>query len=203
MAAQYRAQSVRRRCEGQILPPPKLNEDMAKKSKKKLTLDDEISPAALKRSRRKMAENIAEACEGKWDTNHLLAILYLALPKGMKQYEIAEIIGVRQETISEWKTLPHFLEDVNRVAVILFQETHTIVDRATVRDAIRDPKDFPNIAGEIMKAREMYYKRHALLVDRKEVTGAGGGPIEVAPQIDDDALERIAKDVLNKRRKKK
>lgn len=170
---------------------------MAKKPKEELTLDDALSPDALKRSRRKMAANIAEACKGEWNANQLQAILFLALPKGMKQYEMAETIGVRQQTISEWKTLPYFLEDVNRVAAILFQETHTIVDRATVRDAIRDPKDFPEIASQIVKARELYYRRHGLLVDRKEVTGAGGGPIEVAPQIDNDALKRLAKDVLD------
>lgn len=40
-------------------------------------------------------------------------------------------------------------------------------------------------------------------VEKREHAGGGGGPIEIAPHLDDEAVERIAQDVLDKRSEKK
>ena len=128
--------------------------------------------------------DIAKIVRGKWNAKQLQAIVRLADWRGGGLEVIAEEIGVHHKTITEWKKLPGFLEDVARVAVVCFIEADLMVDRATLRTALMDPVEHPEVARAIMQARELYYKRRGLLVERQEVTGAGGGPLvlmEVPP----------------------
>ena len=122
---------------------------------------------------------IAKVVTGKWTAKQLAAITFLANPRGGTQDDLSREIKVARTTISEWKKLEGFMEDVHRVAAVYFLEADLQVDRANLRDAIQDPARNPDIAASIIKARELYYKRRGLLIDKRELTGAGGGPVAV------------------------
>ena len=129
---------------------------------------------------RKKPKTIAEVVKGKWTAKQLEAIVFLANPRGGSQRELAKELRVREETVSAWKNLDGFMEDVHRVAAVYFLEADLQVDRANLRDSIRDPLEYPDAANAILKARELYYKRRGLLVDKRQLTGADGGPISVS-----------------------
>jgi len=130
---------------------------------------------------------IAKVVTGKWTAKQLAAITFLANPRGGTHEDLSREIKVARTTISEWKKLAGFMEDVHRVAAVYFLEADLQVDRANLRDAIQDPKLNPDIATAIIKARELYYKRRGLLSPEKhEVAGAGGGPM-IFGWIGDDA----------------
>ena len=121
---------------------------------------------------------IAKVVMGKWTAKQLAAITFLANPRGGTQEELAAELKVDRHTIGEWKKLDGFMEDVHRVAAVYFLEADLQVDRANLRDAIMNPTQHPDVAASILKARELYYKRRGLLVDKQEMGGKGGGPIE-------------------------
>ena len=121
---------------------------------------------------------INDVIQGKWNAKQLAVIVYLANPKGETQVNLSKDIKVAEKTISEWKRLPGFMEDVHRIAAVYFLEYDLLVDRANLRDAVKDPIQHPDVAASILKARELYYKRRGLLVDKHEMGGKGGGPME-------------------------
>ena len=122
---------------------------------------------------------INDVIQGKWNAKQLAVIVYLANPKGETQVNLSKDIKVAEKTISEWKRLPGFMEDVHRIAAVYFLEYDLLVDRANLRDAVKDPIQHPDVAASILKARELYYKRRGLLIDKHEVGGAGGEPIKI------------------------
>jgi transcriptional regulator with XRE-family HTH domain len=128
----------------------------------------------------KTAKTIGEVVEGKWTAKQLAVIVHLANPRGGTQRELAKKLKVDEATISDWKQLQGFMEDVHRVAAVYFLEADLQVDRANLRDALQDPVANPDAANAILKARELYYKRRGLLVDKRQLTGADGGPISVS-----------------------
>ena len=110
---------------------------------------------------------IAKVVTGKWTAKQLAAITFLANPRGGTQDELAAELKVDRHTITDWKKLAGFMEDVHRVAAVYFLEADLQVDRAVLKEAL---------SGDI-KAAELYYKRRGLLVEKREFAGAGGGPI--------------------------
>lgn len=123
--------------------------------------------------------SVEEIFQGRWSTKQRALIMFLANPQGRKQEEVRKEIGVSRETISTWKKIPGFMEDVHRVAEKYFLEWDLAVDRATLRDALRDIAADKALANAIIKARELYYRRRGLLIDKTTHTIAEGGSIEV------------------------
>lgn len=132
----------------------------------------------------KTAKTIANVVVGKWDSNQLAVITHLANPRGGTQRDLAVKIGIHETTISDWKRLEGFMEDVHRVAAVYFLEADLQVDRANLRDCLRDPTDYPMLANAILKARELYYKRRGLLIEVNRFTGAAGGPVEIIVNVE-------------------
>ena len=134
--------------------------------------------AKTKRGAPTKPDTIAKVVTGKWTAKQLAAITFLANPRGGTHEDLSREIEVARTTISEWKKLDGFMEDVHRVAAVYFLEADLQVDRANLRDAVKDPTQHPDVAASILKARELYYKRRGLLIDKHEVGGKGGGPME-------------------------
>jgi len=149
----------------------------------------------------KAPETIAKVVEGKWAAKQLAAITFLANPRGGTQRELAAELKVTEQTITDWKKLAGFMEDVHRVAAVYFLEADLQVDRAVLKAATGYEKTVPvrDKAGNFVlgsngkpmaikeevpsdiKAAELWYKRRGLLSPEKhEVAGAGGGPIAVS-----------------------
>jgi transcriptional regulator with XRE-family HTH domain len=149
---------------------------------------------------RKKAESIVNLVKHDWSANQLKAILLLANPRGMTQRKMAAKIGVREQTISEWKNLEGFMDDVHRVATVCFLEADLQVDRAMLKAAIGYEVEFVvrKKNGEPIldekgkplkettyippdtKAAELYYKRRGLITDKKPPTGHEDDPIHYA-----------------------
>ena len=115
-------------------------------------------------------DTIAKVVTGKWTAKQLAAITFLANPRGGTHEDLSREIEVARTTISEWKKLAGFMEDVHRVAAVYFLEADLQIDRAVLKEAL---------SGDI-KAAELYYKRRGLLVEKRQLTGADGGPISVS-----------------------
>jgi len=126
--------------------------------------------AKAKRGAPPKPATIAKVVQGKWTAKQLAAITFLANPRGGTQEELAAELKVDRHTIGEWKKLDGFMEDVHRVAAVYFLEADLQVDRAVLKEAL---------SGDI-KAAELYYKRRGLLIDKRQLTGADGGPISVS-----------------------
>ena len=133
---------------------------------------------------------IAKVVQGKWTAKQLAAITFLANPRGGTQEELAAELKVDRHTIGEWKKLDGFMEDVHRVAAVYFLEADLQVDRANLRDAIMNPTQHPDVAASILKARELYYKRRGLLVEKREYAGEVG--------IKDSRLSTLMEDANDK-----
>jgi len=129
---------------------------------------------------------IADIVKGAWSSRQLKAIAMLANPSGKNLDDMAAEIGVHHSTITEWKKNPDFMADVHRVAAVYFLEFDLMVDRIVLREACRDSAEYPQCIAAINKARELYYKRRGLLIDRKEISGAGGGAIVIREVLPDD-----------------
>ena len=154
----------------------------------------------MPKTKPKSPKTIAEVVAGKWSAKQLAVILYLANPRGGTQGELARQIKVDEGTISDWKRLAGFMEDVHRVAAVYFLEADLQVDRAVLKAATGYEKTVPvrDKAGNFVlgsngkpmaikeevpsdiKAAELWYKRRGLLVEKRELAGAGGGPISVS-----------------------
>ena len=105
----------------------------------------------------KAPETIAKVVEGKWTAKQLATITFLANPRGGTQRELAAELKVTEQTITDWKKLAGFMEDVHRVAAVYFLEADLQVDRAVLKEAL----------GGDIKAAELYYKRRGLLIEKK------------------------------------
>ena len=171
--------------------------------------------AKAKRGAPPKPTTIAKVVMGKWSAKQLAAITFLANPCGGTQEELAAELKIDRHTITEWKKLDGFMEDVHRVAAVYFLEADLQVDRAVLKAATGYEKTVPvrdkygnfvlgengkpmAIKEEVppdMKAAELYYKRRGLLSPEKhELAGAGGGPIEVnvGGNLSDEDVRRIA-----------
>lgn len=124
-------------------------------------------------------DSVENIFQGRWSSKQRALIFYLANPQGKTQEEFRKEIGVSRETISVWKKIPGFMEDVHRIAEKYFLEWDLAVDRATLRDALRDITADKALANAIIKARELYYRRRGLLVDKNSHSLTDGGVIEV------------------------
>jgi len=156
--------------------------------------------AKAKRGAPPKPTTIAKVVTGKWTAKQLAAITFLANPRGGTQEELAGELKVDRHTITEWKKLDGFMEDVHRVAAVYFLEADLQVDRAVLRAAtgyertvpVRDkagnfvlgsngkPMAIKEEVPSDIKAAELWYKRRGLLVEKRQLTGADGGPISVS-----------------------
>lgn len=62
----------------------------------------------------------------EWSPEQLRFIQWLALPKAERrpksQRELATVLGVHESTLSDWKHLPEFIDDVNALARQMVKE---------------------------------------------------------------------------------
>jgi hypothetical protein len=86
----------------------------------------------------------------KWTATQLRFVAWLALPKAQRQPKthmlLAREIGVHQDTLTDWKRLPGFMDDVNALARELVK--HDIADILGVirREAKRANLPYVNMA---------------------------------------------------------
>jgi hypothetical protein len=108
-----------------------------------------------------------------WTPNQLRLIEWLATPGDVRtphtQGELAKEIGVKQETLSRWKSEPGLMETVGE----------------TARELLK--KDLPEIYGALIREAKDGNFQHIKLalelsehyVEKKQLTGPNNGPIQV------------------------
>ena len=144
----------------------------------------------------KTKQLIHEVVKGTWTAKQLQCIALLAELKNKQQNEIAGILKINPATISKWKQLSGFMADVQRVADHFFIEYDMQVDKATLRDALRDITEHPDVASSIIKSRELYLKRRGLLVDK--IVSKNETVIEhkLSDDMNEEQSKLIAKSIL-------
>ena len=128
-----------------------------------------------------------------WSTNQRRFQEWLALPASMReprhQGELAQVLRVNDSTLSRWKRLERELEDGRTEN---FQEAVNKIARRYL------DSDLPEVFGALReKAREgshqhikLYLELDGEYVERRELTGEGGGPIIFLPGvIEEDSQE--------------
>lgn len=110
----------------------------------------------------------------KWHTQQLQLIAWLALPKAQRkprsQRDLAKEIGADEATLSDWKRLPGFMDDVNALG----------------RELVKD--DIAEILGVIRsraKKGDLAFVNMALAMAgmAPDVEAAGRGPSEMKTYI--------------------
>jgi len=175
---------------------------MVKKDKE----DAPVKPAEVV----KRAQSYRDVVKGKWTPKQLAIMVLLSDPFGVTQKAIARAVGIREEYISRLKRRRSFLDDMERVADVMFAAVDILIDRATARDAALPIEQYPDVAMAITKNRELFLKRRGKLRDKLEVTnpdgslapGAGLTVIEVRPE-EVAAVEEIAAGKPAKKKKGK
>lgn len=119
-------------------------------AKKKTEIDDDITV------------NLDGIVQGNWTPTQKRFIFFLAYPPipDKTQAEFAKDIGLkRRGTLSDWKALPGFMDDVERVATAVFRELGFKIDGVLARKA-RDG-ELPAIA--------LWYKRWNMLREQLDL----------------------------------
>lgn len=156
----------------------------------------------------KRAQAYRDVVKGEWTPKQLAIMVLLADPFGVQQKVIARRVDVREEYISRLKRRRPFLDDMNRVADIMFAAIDIMIDRATARDAALPIEQYPDVASSITRNRELYLKRRGKLDDVKVVKTPGGGAggviavVEVKPE-EAAVLNEITEPAKPKKRKVK
>lgn len=123
----------------------------------------------------------------KWSANQLKFIHWLAIPKKERkprtQQELAREMGLDPATLSDWKNIPGFTDEVTTLARQALRDALTDVYAALIKRAIDG--DVPAIKLAMEMTREY--------VPRQELTGKDGDAIRIdVSQMTDDELRAIA-----------
>lgn len=125
------------------------------------------------------SDKIIDLIEGDWTGKQLKVMVILADPFRPTVEKIAKEIGINRSTIYEWKKIPGFMEQVKVVMDYLCTEIDMEIDHANIKDAKKSVTSYSFSANAIIKARELYYKRRGLLIDKAEVKHEGAVPVTI------------------------
>ena len=103
----------------------------------------------------------------RWTSDQRRFLEWLAIPQGFRkgpktQKEWAEENGYAQATLTHWKALPGFMGEVKRREAQWMVGKRPLADAALVRT-------MQIVGREGDRARELFYRMHGLLIDRRHV----------------------------------
>ena len=129
-----------------------------------------------------MSKNVQKTSENKELTSQQLKAIELLVDydNNMTYGDIASEVGVSERTLWEWRNRNDaFIEKKKELSERGLREKIDCINRALVNGAAEGN---PRLI-------KLYYERLGMYVDKKEISGPNGGPIETKQEYDLSDLE--------------